>query len=152
MITRPLDLAARLRPEPRSFDWLFFVNGGLLALFFGLFGSHFVLAPGMSLNFRLPTVPGADGNARPPTHVISVINSEQIFTVDGQRKLSELKGWLLQQKKDPARKSLLLVRGSADGQISVLAEISSAASAAGFEVLWAAGESETPGKAREGGR
>ena len=32
MITRPLDLASRLRPEPRSFDWLFYVNGGVIVL------------------------------------------------------------------------------------------------------------------------
>ena len=32
MITRPLDLASKLRPEPRNFDWLFFVNAGLLSL------------------------------------------------------------------------------------------------------------------------
>ena len=32
MLSRPLDLASRLRPEPRNFDWLFIVNGGLIAL------------------------------------------------------------------------------------------------------------------------
>jgi biopolymer transport protein ExbD len=148
MITRPLDLGSRLRPPPRNFDWLFFVNGGLLAVFFGLFGSPFVLAPGLSLNFRLPTVPGAEANARSPTHVISVVNSEQIIMEDGFHKLSDLRGWLLKQKKG-ARPPLLLVRGSAEGQISVLAEISSAAAAAGFEVLWAAGEPAN--SRREGG-
>ena len=30
MITRPLDLASKMRPEPRNFDWLFYVNAGLL--------------------------------------------------------------------------------------------------------------------------
>ena len=149
MITRPLELAARLRPEPRNLDWLFFVNGGLLAVFFGLFGSPFVLAPGLSLNFRLPAVAGAEANARPPTHVISIVNAEQIFTDDGWRKLTDLKGWLLQQKKD-GRAPLLLVRGSAEVQASVLAEISNAADAAGFGVLWAA--DELAGGAKKGGR
>ena len=36
MITRPLDIAAKLRPEPRNFDFLFFVNGGLLVLQLGV--------------------------------------------------------------------------------------------------------------------
>lgn len=149
MITRPLNLAARLRPEPRSFDWLFFVSGGLLAVFFGLFGSPFVLAPGLGLNFRLPTVQGADANARPPTHVISVVNAEQIFTDDGLRKLGDLQGWLLQQRKG-TRPPLLLVRGSEEVPMSVLADISSAAAAAGFEVLLAAGE--PAGATKKGGR
>lgn len=139
MITRPLDLTAKLRPEPRNLDWLFFVNAGLLGLFFALFGSPFVLAPGLGLNFRLPSVAGADANAKAFTHAISVVNGELILTDDGQRKLGELKGWL-QQKAKGVKSPLLLVRGSAEMQISVLADISDAATAAGFEVLMAAGE------------
>src|SRR5207248_1917121 len=63
MITRPLDLAAKLRPEPRNFDFLFLVNGGLLVLFFLLFESRFVLAPGLGLDLHLPEVPGARSGA-----------------------------------------------------------------------------------------
>ena len=59
MITRPLDLAAKLRPEPRRFDALFYVNVGVLALFFLVFGSRFVLAPGLGLDFKLPEMPAA---------------------------------------------------------------------------------------------
>jgi biopolymer transport protein ExbD len=32
MITRPLDLASKLRPEPRNFDFLFLINGGLILI------------------------------------------------------------------------------------------------------------------------
>ena len=53
MITRPLDLAAKMRAEPRSFDALFYVNVGVLALFFLVFGSRFVLAPGLGVDFKL---------------------------------------------------------------------------------------------------
>ena len=131
---------------------MFFVNGGLLAVFFGLFGSPLVLAPGLGLNFRLPRVEGADANARAPTHVISVVNAEQIFTDDGLRKLTDLKGWLLQQKKEGTRSPLLLVRGSGEVPTSVLAEISSAAAAAGFEVLMAAVEPGDEARERGGDR
>ena len=72
MITRPLDLASRLRPPPRSFDSLFFVNVGVIALFFFVFGSRFVLAPGLGVNFTLPELRGADAGAARTTHVISV--------------------------------------------------------------------------------
>jgi biopolymer transport protein ExbD len=76
--------------------------------------------------------------------VVSVVNSGQIYTSDGLRKLSELKDWLAQNAKG-ARSPLLLVRGSADVPMSVLADISSAAAATGFDVLWAASEPEVPG-------
>jgi len=149
MITRPLDLAAKLRSEPRNLDWLFFVNAGLLVLFFALFGSRYVLAPGLGVDFRLPAVAGANAGARPPTHVISVVNSDQILTSDGLRKLGDLKGWLAENSKG-APAPLLLVRGSDGLPMSVLAEISSAAAATGFEVIWAASE---PGeRMKEGGR
>ncbi|HEY8931687.1 MAG TPA: hypothetical protein VIM44_00065, partial [Rariglobus sp.] len=59
MITRPLNLSARLRPPPRGFEFLFYVNGGLIALFFVLFGSRFVLSPGLGLDFSVPSMPEA---------------------------------------------------------------------------------------------
>ncbi|MBI5689152.1 MAG: hypothetical protein HZC55_03570 [Verrucomicrobia bacterium] len=139
MLTRPLELSSRLRPAPRGLAWPFLVNAGLLVLFFSLFGSRFVLAPGLGVDFRLPTVAGANASARPATHVISVINSGQIFTHDGLHKLSELGSWL---KREAARTQgpLLLVRAGADVPTSVLAEVASAAREAGFEMIWAAGE------------
>jgi hypothetical protein len=61
MITRPLDLAGKLRPGPRNFDFVFLVNGGLIALFFTLFGSPYVLAPGLGVDFVMPEMSGAKG-------------------------------------------------------------------------------------------
>lgn len=150
MLTRPLDLASKLRDAPRNFDWLFVANAGLLILFFSLFGSRFVLAPGLGVDFRLPKVGGANLNARPPTHTISVINSGLIFTGDGARKLEELGPWLLREGKG-TRAPLLLVRGSAAVPISVVADIADAAYRAGFEVLLAA-EDQPPGSHPPGGK
>lgn len=142
MITRPLDLAARLRPEPRSFDVLFYVNVGLLGLFFALFGSRFVLAPGVGVDFRLPTVAGANANAIRATQVITVMSSGQIFTEHGPRRIDELEEWLARQARGIGEPRLL-VRGDARVPTSVLADITSAAKKAGFiEVLWAAGDPE----------
>jgi biopolymer transport protein ExbD len=139
MLTRPLDLSSKLRPPPRSFEWLFLVNAGLLVLFFSLFGSKFVLAPGMGVNFRLPTVAGADASARPVTHVISVINSGQVFTNDGLRKVSELRDWLKLQAAKTESPSLL-VQADVNVTTAVLADVASAARSAGFELIWAAGD------------
>jgi biopolymer transport protein ExbD len=150
MITRPLNLASRLRPPPRSIDVLFFVNVGLLVLFFELFGSRYVLAPGLGVNFRLPMAAGANANAKPPTHFIDVLATGQIFTPQGVRKIEEMDAWFAAQARS-TKEPLLLVRGDALVPSSVVAEISSAATRAGFvDVLWAAGE--TPDRARGGGR
>ncbi|MFM1746667.1 MAG: hypothetical protein RLZZ188_333 [Verrucomicrobiota bacterium] len=139
MITRPLDLASRLRPPPRGQEWLFVANVALLALFFTLFGSRFVLAPGLGVDFRLPVVPGAAAGARPASHVISVLNSGQVFTPDGLSGIPELGRWLKAQAARTASPRLL-VRAGAEVPTSVLADVASAAAAAGFELVWAVAE------------
>lgn len=148
MITRPLDLASKMRPEPRNFDWLFYVNAGLLVLFFSLFGSRFVLAPGLGVDFRLPVVAGANANAKPPTQVITILGPQLMLTTSGSRRIDTLETWLREQPQT-SKSPLLLVRGGVDLPVGVLAEISSAANRAGYEVLIAAGDvEERAGKAR----
>lgn len=49
MITAPLNLESRLRKAPRNFDALFYVNLGVLLLMFSLFGSRFVMLPGVNV-------------------------------------------------------------------------------------------------------
>ncbi|MEI6108263.1 MAG: hypothetical protein WCL24_03165 [Verrucomicrobiota bacterium] len=130
MITRPLDLASRLRPEPRNFDTLFFVNGGLLGLFFMLFGSQLVLAPGLGVDFKLPEMPGSLVNATATTSTISVKNSGQIFA-DGLLTMEQLREWLKSEARKTKRPSLL-VRMSAGVPVSVQNSIVGAAREAGF--------------------
>jgi biopolymer transport protein ExbD len=142
MITRPLDLAARLRRPPPSFDWLFFVNGGLLVLFFSLFGSRFVLAPGLPVDFRLPTLPGALDGASTTTHVITIKsgglkNGGLVITDSGALTLQKLRDWLEAEAKS-WKEPVLLVQASASVPMEDLTEIYSVAQKAGFRVLWAA--------------
>jgi biopolymer transport protein ExbD len=143
MITRPLDLASRLRPPPRSFDWLFFVNAGLIVLFFSLFGSRFVLAPGVAIDFQLPEVAGARAAARPTTHYVRVTSTGQIFAGDGLRDLAQLRIWLEQQAKTNAHPTLL-IQASSSVRMSIINAIVSAATAAGFSVQYAAAEPVAP--------
>jgi biopolymer transport protein ExbD len=143
MITRPLDLASKLRPEPRNFDWLFFVNAGLLVLFFSVFGSRFVLAPGIGLNFRLPTATGAEITAQRTTHMIDVASSGFILTEDGGRTMAELKEWLRVQAL-AAKSPVLLIRADSAVPLAMLMEISSAATPLGYEVQLAADEPAKP--------
>ena len=146
MITRPLDLASRLRPEPRSFDWLFYVNGAVIVLFFALFGARFVLAPGLGVNFQVPTMPGAMAGAVPTTHRISVVGADLIFVDDeGAINLARLRLWLATAAKKVKQPSLLVLVG-AGVPTTAFAEIASAAYAAGFGyVQMGAQEPRNPG-------
>lgn len=139
MISRPLELSSRLREIPPAPLGLALANAGLLALFFMLFGSRFVLAPGLAVDFQLPRVAGAEAGARPATHVVTIVHSGQVFTPDGLRKLPELGEWLRSEARRTAA-PLLLVRAGTDVSAEVLAEVASLARVAGFEMIWAAGE------------
>ena len=132
MITRPLELASRLRPEPRTFDGLVYLNGGVIVFFFSVFGSQFVLAPGLGITFRLPTMPGALAGAAITTHRISVVRSDLIFaTGEGAINTKQLRGWLEREAKKTKQASLLVLIG-AGVPAADFTEIASAAHAAGF--------------------
>jgi biopolymer transport protein ExbD len=136
MITRPLELASRLRREPRNFDWMFYVNAGLIAVFFSVFGSRFVLAPGIA---ALPAVVGSNANARMTTHYISVHSEQQIFAGDGLRDLKGLSLWLNDQAKS-VKNPVLLVQSNEGVPLDLIARIMSAAQSAGFFVQIASTE------------
>ncbi len=140
MITRPLELASQLRPEPRNFDLLFLVNGGLIVLFFFLFGSSFVLAPGIALNFQMQEVAGARSGAAPTTHRITVKPSGLIFTDKGPVDVEQLGNWLKGEAVKTRQASLLII-ASKDVLGGRITEIANVAHAAGFvNVQWAAEE------------
>ena len=140
MITRPLDLASKLRPEPRNLDALFFVNGGLIVLlFFWLISSRFVLAPGLEVDFRIQQIPGAQAGASATTHNITVERSGLIIIADGPADLPRLREWLKAEAKK-VRQPSLLVKASEGVSLGELGDIWSAAHEAGFTVLWAAEE------------
>jgi biopolymer transport protein ExbD len=138
MITHPLDLAARLRPPPRNFDVLFLVNCALIMLFFVLFGSRFVLAPGLGVDFRLPEMVGADAGAARTAVVISLQRSDMVLVDDGMLDYAQLRGWLEQRAR--REKGLpLLVRADRQVRLEDLGIIAEMAAEAGFTggVQWA---------------
>lgn len=142
MITRPLDLASKLRPEPKNFDSLFYVNVGLIVLFFTLYGSRFVLAPGLGVDFKIPEMAGAVAGATTADRFISVLPSGQIFA-DGLLNMAQLRAWLAMEAKKLKQPSLL-VRAGAGVPLSQVADIASAAREAGFvRVVVAAEEPST---------
>ncbi|HZP60437.1 MAG TPA: biopolymer transporter ExbD [Opitutaceae bacterium] len=135
MITRPLDLASRLRPAPASFDAFYFINAGLLVLFFILFGSRFVLAPGLGVGlpggFALPVMPGAKAGAAAANVVISVPRPGVALVDEGMISFARLNGWLkvqAQARKAPA----LLIRADRTVPMQDIADLAAMAKAAGF--------------------
>jgi biopolymer transport protein ExbD len=147
MIARPLDLSSRLRPPPHGTGALHYVNVGLLGLFFSMFGSRFVLAPGLGVDFQLPQLAGAQAGAAQTTHVISVLRSGTIFSENGLVDIGQLREWLNARAARSGPRPTLLVRASAGVTLAKLAEIEGAAHDAGFRVLLAAEERGLPGTA-----
>lgn len=97
MITRPLDLASRLRPLPRGWDALFYVNVGALAVFFFVFGSRFVLAPGLAVDFSLPRA-SLEATSAWTTDVVIAVPASNMAVVNGAvLDFSGLGQWLKQQ-------------------------------------------------------
>ena len=139
MITRPLDLASRLRPPPRNFDFWFFVNLGLMVLAFTLFGSRFVLAPGLGLDFQLPEMEGARAQATRTTHDIAVNDAGLIVAEEGSITLKRLGEWL-REEAETTKDPVLLVRAERGVKTSQLAQIVELARAATFRVVLAAQE------------
>jgi len=139
MITRPLDLASRLRPPPRSFDLVFLVTGGLILFCFAILGSRFVLAPGLGVDFQLPQIAGARADAVRTTHDIAVKEGGLIIAGNGSITLENLGIWLKEEAKT-TKEPTLLVLADAKVPLSELAAIAGLAKQAGFRMQVAADE------------
>lgn len=133
MITRPLDLASRLRPAPRGLDALFYVNVGAVALFFVLFGSRFVLAPGLAVDFALPQVAGA-GVATRITDLVIAVPASDMAVVDGAvLDFKALSAWMKERgATGEGRRLRLLVQASASLPARDITTIYALAAEAGF--------------------
>lgn len=150
MVTRPLELASRLRPPPRNFDFIFLVNGALIALFFTLFGSRFVLSPGLRVDGKdmdIPSLPDAVGNAMATDVVVSVKANGQIFIDEGLVGFDRLRIWLREQaRKQPGAGLLIRADSSVSGE--TMAAIAGEARSLGFRVQWAMRDARRTGPAK----
>ncbi len=117
-------------------DGVHYANLVLLGLFFALFGSRFVISPGVELGgteFTLPTgtAPAATGGST--TAVISVLGPDMVFTTEGRMSYAELQRWLpTQVARGAEQQSRLLVRADTRVTAEDLARLSDMARAAGF--------------------
>jgi len=121
-------------------EYVFFVNLALIGVFFGLWGSPFILSPGLRID-SLPVVPGARAGAGPTTEHVSVRASGQIVTSDGLKTPAQLEEWL--KRRPPSKAGLppsLLLKAERDVSMGVLSGIIGAATRAGFNVVVIAAE------------
>ena len=145
MNARPLELASRLRPPPRGFEALFYVNLLLLVQFFALFGAPFVLLPGMAIE-DLPQLDASAIDYQRASAVITLDPSGQIFNSSGPISVQQLGEWLKAKALEApavrapgaASQPTLLIMGVATKSMQSLGPIVGAARTAGYQAVLAA--------------
>ena len=133
MITRPLDLESKLSAPPRDMDTLFWVNAGVVVLFFSLLGSRFVLSPGMSVQvgneFELPHITAATQGAA--SVVISYRRDNMVIFEGGIYDLGSLRAPVEQYAKEHPG-TVLLVRYDKAVSMQGFVDLCDLARSAGF--------------------
>jgi biopolymer transport protein ExbD len=130
MITRPLDLSSQLRKAPSSFDWVFYVNFGLIALFFVLFGSRFVLSPALAVDGKDLTLSTASDTVTsnlPSTLSMSVkANGQKLVDPNGLVTMEQLKVWLAERAQRTPGATMLVLADAAvrnDEMVAILTAV-----------------------------
>jgi biopolymer transport protein ExbD len=146
MITRPLDLVARLSPPPRDLDFVAWINGGVIVLFFSLLGSRFILAPGPMIGvnggdqpFVLPNLQSEAELVGSSSVVVSFRRSNVILFEGGMYTLPELRRHLAGYAKDHPG-AVMLVRADAQVSVQDFLALCDMARAVGFAGVQAAAE------------
>lgn len=146
MIARPLELSSKMRAMPRNFDVFYYVSAGLIALLFVMFGSRFVLSPGLGVDFRVPSSSAALNGAMPTDVVIAVKGPDLAFVEGAKVNAAGLRSWLVNRAQGHAGLRLLV---QADASLSTndLTGIYEMARAAGFAAVQIAAEPTASGRA-----
>jgi biopolymer transport protein ExbD len=146
MVTQPLDLESHLRPAPRSFDVLFYADLALLAVFFTVMGSQFVLAPGMPI--ELPLMKQSNDLAQPVDVVVSMRADDAVLFEGGLYPLAAFQSRLADVVATRGVRTVLV---RVDRQVTAqgLLGLCEAARAAGAEHVQIAAEEAR--KERNGG-
>ena len=147
MIARPLELASRLSPPPRDLDFFAWVNVAVIALFFGLLGSRFVLAPGLPIGvgdgggvIEPPSVGPSSVAPGPSSVVVSVRRDNVVLFEGGVYSLPELRKQMADYTKNHSG-AVLLVRADRQVSVQALLDLCEMAKSVGFASVLLAGES-----------
>lgn len=154
MITQPLELQSRLSPTPRDTDFFAWVNVGLIVLFFGLLGSRFVLAPGLSVGvagentINLPQIAGATAGAGPASVVVSYRRDNVILFEGGMYNLPELRKHMeAYARQHPG--AVMLVRSDRQVSMQAILDLCEMARVVGFAHVLLAAEQPQSAAVRE---
>ncbi|MEZ5276715.1 MAG: biopolymer transporter ExbD [Opitutaceae bacterium] len=147
MKARPFDFEAQLHPKSRRMDPVPFIDACLIAIFFSLFGSSYVFAPGITL--RLPHSRTAAADALPIYEVLTVgeIEGSERILFDGRIFNLETFGQSLLSAGQERNETTLLVRVGEDVSVGTLSRVCDIARAAGFLEIQIAAEPEVEGGA-----
>ncbi len=131
MITRPLDLRAHLRPPKSGINLLPVMDLLLIGLFFGLFWSDQILAPGLAID--LPEAgPGGDLGGLPASAVLTVRSNGMLLFEGNILSMENLESALathLQGISSPR----LLINFDREVSMQTLLQVSERVRAAGVE-------------------
>jgi biopolymer transport protein ExbD len=144
MITRPFNFASHLRRFRRGLDLVPFLDVCVIVVFFGLFGSRFILAPGVAIDLQLPESGTAAGDVLPTSRVVTVgeVDGGEMLIFEG--RIFDLPKFerFLAERSGSYTGEVLLVRMDRDVSMSLLVRVMEVAKQAGFEQVLLAAESE----------
>lgn len=140
MKARPFDFEAHLHAKSRRLDVVPFIDACLIVIFFSLFGSSYVFAPGITIN--LPESRTAALDALPVYEVLTVgeIEGSERILFDGRiYSLETFEQGLLSAGPDRGE-TTLLIRMDQAVSVRTLSRVCDIARAAGFREIQIAAE------------
>jgi biopolymer transport protein ExbD len=140
MKARPFDFEAHLRRKSRRLDPVPYLDACLIVIFFSLFGSTYVFAPGVTL--KLPTSRTAALDALPIYEVLTVgeIEGSERILYDGRIFNLETFDKSLMGSESERGGVTLLVRMDEEVSVRTLSEVCDIARGAGFHEVQIAAE------------
>ncbi len=145
MITRPFDFAAQIKHPRSGIDLVPFFDVCVILLFFGMFGSRFVLAPGVAVDLRPPATAGVPRDALPTSRVLTVseIDGRAMLMFEGRiLDVAKLERFLA-ERAGQYQGEVLLVRMDRDVSMVLFVRVLEVAKRAGFDQILLAAEPES---------
>lgn len=156
MITQPFNFAAHVQRPRAGLDLVPFLDVCIIALFFGVFASRFVLAPGQAIDLHLPVTEAGSADALPTSRVVTVgeVNGREMLIFEGRILDIAKFQRFLEERTGQFQGEVLLVRMDRDVSMVLLVRVLETAKGAGFDQVLLAAEPEaaTAGGAAGGAR
>lgn len=143
MITSPLDLKSHIRKPTRHFDVAPLFDVLLIGLFFGLFWSDIVIAPGLTIN--LPNARTHELSGSPASAVLTVRPNE-MFLFEGRILSPESLGPALREQVMTRGPVHLLIQFDRDVSVQTFLSISETAREAGVARIVLAAKPQAQGE------